>query len=296
MIIVQRKRQSVGGYAVPAGGDVLWYGLATALPSPWVIDTALSSLFVMGADTGEGSKEIPAGSFIHDHNNPAATSINPNHTHPITGAVGATGSGSTTFYGSGSNGTAPGGHGHGNGVGNSSSNGAHSHVLTKTDPATIYPPYRRLYWIKSTEEAALPVGGIVMWDKVIADLQEGFHICAGGTFDAIVTPDLRDEFIWTAGVDDDVNNTGGAETHVHGNTNSQNAGEHSHSMSVTTGAAGSNSNASGYAGVNVSAGGHRHGVSATTDNDPDHAHTVGNTSPASSLPPYLALYYVMRTI
>jgi len=292
MIIVQ-KRRNPGGYAVPSGGEVLWYGLAADLPSPWTIDAGLSGLFVMGADT---ATDVPAGSFTHDHTNPASTGEVENHTHPIRGVVNNTGSGSTVFYPSGDGGTAAPAHGHSDGNGSSSANGGHAHSLSKTKPATVYPPYRRLYWIVAGKEAVLPIGGIVMWDEAIALVADGFHICAGGTFDGIDTPDLRDAFVWAASEDGHVNATGGSETHDHENDPTDEAGGHSHAMNVNVGGTGSTANASGYVGTAISAGGHPHGLAATANGDPDHDHLIGNTEPGSSLPPYLALYYIMRTV
>lgn len=291
MIIVQRRRIKAGGYLVPAGGSALWYGIALTIPTGWAIVNATKDVFVMGADTG-GADDTPAGSAVHKHNNPAATEEDPPHTHPITSSVFPTGSGSTTFYPSGSGGTAPSGHGHGDGTGTSSSNGAHSHPVTATKDATVYPPYRRLYWIKTALGAILPVGGIVMWDDDIANAPEGFGICNGSGD----TPDLTDNFIYGASADGNVHGTGGSETHVHRNNSVGEAGAHPHSMNVFTGGAPSNANGSGYAGTVVSAGGHKHGLSATTDNDPDHDHTLGDTGVGSSLPPYLMLYFIMRTV
>lgn len=289
MQIIQGRRRKPGGYLVPAGGSILWYGVASNIPSGWEIVNAAKSVFVMGADTGEAS-DVVTDSDTHNHDNPAATSEKSAHTHPLTGTLGATGSGSTTFFGSGSNGTAPGGHGHGDGSGTSSANGAHSHLLSPTKDATVYPPYKRLYWIKTALGAVLPVGGIVMWDGAIASIPEVFSMCNG----AGSTPDLRDDFIYGASVDGDVNDAGGTETHSHENNAIGAGGGHTHSMNVTSGSAPSNSNGSGYAGANVSAGGHRHGLSATTDSDPDHNHTLGDTGFASSVPPYMMLYFIMR--
>lgn len=291
MLIIQRKRQSSGRYLVPAGGSAVWYGIADAIPAGWSIVNAAKNVFVMGADTGEAT-DISAGSSVHNHDNPAATSEVAAHAHPITGVVGATGSGSTTFFGSGSEGTAPGGHGHGNGTANSASSGAHSHPLFVTEDATVYPPYYRLYWIKTSAGAILPVGGIVMWDDDIANAPAEFSICDG----VGDTPDLTDNFIYGASSDGEVDATGGAETHSHENANVDDAGTHSHGLNVNTGNAPSNSNGSGYAGTTVSDGGHDHGMSATSNSDPNHDHELGDTGDGSSLPPYLMLYFIMRTV
>lgn len=289
MIVIQNtKRQS--GFKLPIGGEVIWYGLSTNIPVGWAVITETEDAFIMGADE-EGADDTPSGTFTHSHTNPENTSTAPAHTHPITGDIGNTGSGSVTFYGSGSNSTARAGHGHGDGSSTSSSSGAHSHTLSGTQETTTYPPYCRAYWITSSEGAVFPVGGIVMWDDEIAFIPEGFKICNG----ANGTPDLRNRFIYGASDDGHLGDTGGETSHTHENSNTGGAGVHTHTANVTSGGASSSSNGSGYAGVTVSAGGHTHGQSITTDSDPDHSHTVGNTLSSSSLPPYLMLYFIMRT-
>lgn len=47
----------------------------------------------------------------------------------------------------------------------------------------------------------IPVRGIIMWYGTETDLPAGWHLCDGGTYDEVVTPDLRNRFImggsWT---------------------------------------------------------------------------------------------------
>lgn len=293
MIIVQ-KRRTQGGFLMPGGGECLWYGLAAAVPADWEIVTFAYDCFVMGADTG-GASDTPTSSNTHFHSNPAATSEEDDHIHPIHSSVGNA-SGSTGFYGTANSYTAPAGHGHASIAGNSQSDGGHDHSLAVTQNATVYPPYRRLYWIKAIRSTVFPVGGILMWDDDIAEAPEGFYLCDGEAHDSLTTPDLRDDFIYSASADGHVGAAGGAETHVHGNSVTGAAGAHSHGMSVNVGGSASSKNASGYEGTQVASGGHGHGLSATSNADDNHNHTLGNTLAASSLPPYLMLYFVMRTV
>lgn len=291
MIIVQ-KRRTQGGFLVPSGGEILWYGLAAAIPSDWEIVTYAQDCFVIGADTG-GATDTVAGANSHYHNNPEETGAVEDHDHPITGSVNPA-TGSTGFYATANENSAPAGHDHPNRSGTSGSGGGHAHPMNSTKTATVYPPYHRLYWIRALKATAFPVGGIMMFDNMIANLPAGFFICDGQAHNSLTTPDLRDEFIFGAAKDADVGLTGGSETHVHENQDVEAAGGHAHGMSVNVGGAPSTKNASGYQGTTVASGGHGHNLTATSNADEDHPHTLGDTDPALSLPPHLLLYFVMR--
>jgi hypothetical protein len=290
-IIVQRKRSGTA-YTVPAGGEILWYGIASAVPSGFSIDSYCADVFVRGCAAGAASN-TPAGANSHTHTNPSATGSQASHTHAVGG--GGTGAASgdvevTSIYSITY--SAPDDHSHSIPSGTSSSAGGHSHTLSSAALADAYPPYARLYWIRATSDTAVPVGGIVMWDDAIADAPSGFALCngSGGTID------LRDKFVYGASADGDIGDTGGAETHVHGNASSGNAGTHSHTASLTSGAADSDKNVSGYSGgTTVADGGHTHSLSATTNADADHSHTLSDTGAGSSLPSYVKLYFIQRT-
>lgn len=289
-IIVQRKRSNPE-YRIPAGGEILWYGIASLVPTGFVIDSYCGNVFVRGAAAG-GASNTPASDNSHSHSNPASSGSAADHTHSVTGGTSGASSGSSEVYSSGSVNYAPTGHTHSIGSGTSGAGGAHSHSLSATAAADAYPPYKRLYWLKATMEVGLPVGGILMWDNPIGSKPSGCVLCNG----ANSTPDLRDQFIYGAASDGDVNAAGGAETHVHANPNTGSGGAHSHSFSVGTGSAPSSAGVSGYAaGTTVSAGGHTHSVSGSTSSEAAHSHPVGNSGAGTSLPPYLKLYFIMRT-
>lgn len=293
-MIVGQKRRSVGGYLVPASGEILWYGLAAAVPANWEIVTYAFDCFVVGADTGDAT-DTPAGSNEHFHSNPAATSEEPDHQHPIHGSLDPA-SGSTGFYGTANENSAPAGHEHPGKDGLSGAAGKHTHPVAATKTAEVYPPYTRLYWIRAIRATAFPVGGIMMWDDVIANAPGGFYLCDGNAHNSLTTPDLRDEFIYGAAEDGDVGQSGGSETHVHENEDVSAAGSHPHSLSLSIGDAPSAKNASGYSGgTTVAEGGHGHGQGATSVSDANHTHPLDDTDPASSLPLYLMLYFIMRT-
>lgn len=293
-MIVGQKRRTAGGYLVPAGGEILWYGLASVVPENWEIVTYAYDCFVVGADEG-GASDTPAGANEHFHTNPAASGEQPDHAHGIHGSLGAA-SGSTGFYGTSNEYSAPAGHYHADVDRNSGNGGVHAHPLSATRTTEVYPPYVRLYWIKAIRATALPIGGIMMWDDVIANAPGGFYICDGAAHNSLTTPDLRDDFIYGAAEDADVGLAGGAETHVHGNEYTGEAGGHAHGLSLSFGGSPSTKNASGYEGTTVSLGGHGHGASTTSELDANHSHPVDDTDPASSLPLFLKLYFIMRTV
>lgn len=289
MIVIQRKRQAAE-YRIPEGGEILWYGLAAAVPPSFVIDSFCSNVFIRGAAAGAASN-TPAGENSHTHTNPAATGTEANHTHAIGGGGTGLSTATSTVFSSGSLDYAP-AHSHDIPAGTSGAGGAHSHSLGGAAVADAYPPYKRLYWLKAIRETGLPVGGIIMWDNPIAGKPNGTILCdgAGGT------PDLRDNFIYGAAADADLSASGGAATHAHANAATGTAGAHSHTLHLDTAAAPSGGSISGYtAGEQVSAGGHTHGLNATSDADASHTHAVGNTAAGTSLPPYLKLYFIMRS-
>lgn len=291
-VIIIQKRRSGGVGDIPEGGEILWYGIAADVPADWAIDVATEDVFVKGCAAGNQS-DLKYGGATHLHTNPASVNTVAAHTHGITGTLNSA-VGSVEYFQSGSGGVASAGHGHGSGSGTSGSGGSHGHTMSAPASAEIYPPYHRLYWIVAQVETELPVGGIVMWDDTLANLAISFgdklKVCDGGNG----TIDLKDKFIYGAAEDVDIG-AGGNLTHVHTNSDTGSGGTHTHSQGVTSGGASSSARASGYAGTGVSVGGHTHGLSVTSDADANHTHTIGNTLPASTRPPYLKLFFAMRT-
>jgi hypothetical protein len=277
-------------YAVPQYGEILWYGVASAVPSGFAIDTFCANVFIQGCAAGAATN-TQAGANSHTHTNPSTTGSQAAHTHPIAdGGVGAA-AGSATVGSSTNTYSAPASHSHNLVSGTSGSGGGHSHTLSAAALADAYPPYAQLYWIRATSESSLPIGAILMWDNPIASAPTGCVICngSGGTID------LRDKFVYGAAGDTELGDTGGATTHVHTNADSGAAGTHTHTASLNSDGADSDKNISGFAGTDVSAGNHTHSVAVTTDGDADHSHTLSNSGSGSSLPPYVKLYFVQRT-
>lgn len=111
----------------------------------------------------------------------------------------------------------------------------------------------------------LPAGTIILWSGSIVSIPAGFIICdgTGGT------PDLRNSFVVGAGDTYAVDDTGGAATHNHTFT----ATPHNHTME---------------SGSSIAAGADFDNLSADATDD-------GTTANASSLPPFHALAYIMKT-
>jgi len=113
--------------------------------------------------------------------------------------------------------------------------------------------------------ASLAAGTIVLWSGSIASIPAGWTLCDG----TAGTPDLRDRFIVGAGTTYNPDATGGAANHNHAFTGDG----HIHSIP---------------GGVQISSG---FDLEAGTSSDP----ATGTTDNGSSLPPYYALAYIMKT-
>jgi hypothetical protein len=140
-----------------------------------------------------------------------------------------------------------------------------------------------------TEPTNVPVGGIIVWPKSQGEIPSGWAVCDGNNG----TPDLRGLFVFGASVDDDVNDSGGSETHSHQNPRTGTASGHSHAGSGAVGVPSGTVTvaASSYA---VASGGHTHNYSFTTGSAGEHSHGVGDTDTQSNLPPFIKLFYIMR--
>jgi len=108
-------------------------------------------------------------------------------------------------------------------------------------------------------------GLITIWSGAIANIPSGFVLCDGNNG----TPDLRNKFIPGAGDSYAVDAEGGAIAHQHNFTSDG----HVHTIPGGSGI----ESGIGFAGTTAS------------------AVDTGTTSNASSLPPYLALAYIMKT-
>lgn len=111
----------------------------------------------------------------------------------------------------------------------------------------------------------LPAGIILLWHGTIGNIPDGYILCNG----ANGTPNLTNKFIVGAGHIYAVDDTGGNANHNHTFTSNG----HNHTIP---------------AGDTIEAG---FGLSTTTATNTD----TGTTANGSSLPPYHALAYIMKT-
>lgn len=107
-------------------------------------------------------------------------------------------------------------------------------------------------------------GMILIWHGEVVDIPFGWHLCDG----TMGTPDLRDKFIPGAGGALNPGDVGGALTHTHTFTTDG----HSHFLIPA---------------ANISAG-------FAYDNEVTTVQDTGTTDPGSSLPPFIALCYIMK--
>lgn len=151
----------------------------------------------------------------------------------------------------------------------------------------------------------LPAGMIMLWSGSQASIPSGWALCDGSNG----TPDLRNRFVAGAGSTYAVGASGGATSSA---TDSQGAHTHtgttgSHVLTTaempshnhTTGTIHVQSGNSGFNDYLVQSTGAPGGSTANTGGDQGHTHTIssdgGHTHSVSTLPPYYALCYVMKT-
>jgi hypothetical protein len=140
----------------------------------------------------------------------------------------------------------------------------------------------------------VPIGVITMWSGAEGDIPTGWSLCDGGTVGTVVTPNLQDKFVIGAGNTYNPGDTGGSATHSHSVGSTGSGGSHTHSFSGTT--SGPSASTTAASGINAAASSsHTHTYSGSTGSAGSHTHSVGNTASASSLPPYYALCFIMRT-
>lgn len=283
MITLQRKRS---GLTIPLDGEILWNGIASAVPAGWALDTAMYDTFLMGCASGEATSTV-SGVTSHTHTNPSTTNAVANHTHGLSGST--TNSGATvTVRDDPRHDNVQKNHAH-TLSGTSGAGGGHSHTLSGTGSTTHLPSYRRLYWIKATKNIGVPIGGIIMWKGTAATIPKNFFVCNGSNG----TPDMRNRFVYGASADAQVSTAGGATTHTHTNSAPGSIGTHTHTLAPTV-SAGAYHQVIPVYNKYCAKHGHSHTVSTTSNSGGGHSHTLGSTGSANNLPVYLKLYYIMR--
>lgn len=133
----------------------------------------------------------------------------------------------------------------------------------------------------------IPSGSILMWSGSIASIPAGYVLCDGTNS----TPDLRNRFIVGAGSTYAVNATGGATSNTPtitvGSTTLSTAEMPAHTHTTVTSTGGAAGTGSGNPSPTSADTG-------STGGGGSHTHT-GSSSAVPTLPPYLALAYIMKT-
>lgn len=167
-------------------------------------------------------------------------------------------------------------------------------------------------FIAQLRDAAAPIGGIIMYSGLAADLTANWKICDG----TAGTPDLRDRFIICAGTSYALGTTGGskdaivvAHTHSVSGTTGVESAAHTHGVidpghAHTTVSGGANSGTGAYADAtprnNISTSLDGTGISLGTESA-NHTHdltataaSTGASGTDANLPPWYALAYIKR--
>jgi len=159
--------------------------------------------------------------------------------------------------------------------------------------------------IDSPNNGQTPIGGIIMYDGLIADIPSNWALCDGTNG----TVDLSDKFIYGTVNEASIGNTGGtatatmpAHTHTanHSHTaNSDTTGAHSHGTGRVYGNAGSANginwanNSDNYGELDTnSTGDHSHVI--TVDNENVTTSSAGTSGSEDNLPPYVKLAFIKR--
>lgn len=154
--------------------------------------------------------------------------------------------------------------------------------------------------------AVMPLGVIMIWSGTDGNVPTGWHICDGGTYGGLVSPDLRDRFVIGAGGDYAVNATGGPATYngTIAPTGTVTIGDHAlataelppHAHTYTEYYATASGGGYGYSSNNYWLGGQTaRSAGEQTDGDGAHGHAGSTASlTCDTVPLYHSLYYIMK--
>lgn len=135
----------------------------------------------------------------------------------------------------------------------------------------------------------IALGSIIMYCRALSTLSAKWHVCDGTSG----TPDLRSKFILGSGSTYYQNDRGGATQHDHDLGTTTTKGAHTHSSNFTSNY--SNGSTGTYAGGgSTNADSHTHSAILSSGSSGEHYHSQSGWANKSNLPPYVALYYIMR--
>lgn len=268
---------------------IMWFGSSASLPDGWELYTPAQDSYVQGCGVGN-IREVPIGSNEHGHKN-QDTGFEENHPHTasVGSQSGASATVSTGFSGGGS--SIANDHTQTSASATVTPAGRHRHGVLDTALADHRPPSRQLHWLRWASGNIIPLGAITAWNLPAANIPAGWAICNG----ASGTVNLTAQFVYGCVDNAQVGTAVGAETHFHTNSNTLPAGRHLHPVSGKLSGVSSTSNQGFPSGVySVAGGGHEHDFSSSTNEEPDHDHTVVNTLTAANAPTHVLLYYIQR--
>ena len=142
--------------------------------------------------------------------------------------------------------------------------------------------------------------------RELASIPSGWALCDGGEHEGVITPDLRDSFVYGASNGEDPGATGGAATHSHTYSDlpqhthtatSSTAGNHRHAYTYVSQWRQKDYDGGAYNYVPTAE------TTANTQYAGDHSHaitidTAGQASPvtddASTLPPFYKVAFIMK--
>lgn len=145
---------------------------------------------------------------------------------------------------------------------------------------------------------SFPVGTIILTDQTT--IPDKWHICDGGTYDGVTTPNLIGRFIRACNLDSQLKTTGGSDTHTHSpaaaSTNGGGSHNHSNLSGSSAGPSGTFPSTGGSGGINFADGGHTHGIAISFVSASSHTHTMpALTAAANHIPQHISLCPIMRT-
>ncbi|MFX1567006.1 MAG: hypothetical protein ACFFCV_01415 [Promethearchaeota archaeon] len=300
--------------SVPIGLIVMWAGSIEDLPTGWIICNGsdgtpdLRDKFIQGVSSGEDPGSS-GGSLTHNH---TYTDI-PIHSHSLSseGFSHTHDYDMSAFFGTF---VYPGGaqsfftdtyHTY-------DANVPHNHTMNEagitectTQNSNHLPPYYKLAFIMNTVITdALPMGSIVMWGNLMADIPSGWYQCNG----SYGTPNMVNRFPRGLATGEDPGITGGNETHrhiysevplhTHGILNDPMT--HSHDITYVTGLTGLVTDPGG---VPIYHAPSTARTLQTTTSSAPHNHTVNPTGDAicyteyaSNFPPFIELTYIQKSL
>jgi hypothetical protein len=131
---------------------------------------------------------------------------------------------------------------------------------------------------------SLPIGTVIIWDNP-ATIPSGWQIASESV----------GKFICGANDEDDLLDTGGAESHIHTQSDTGERGAHNHGGSMSCGGTGSVGTSVVYAGGTSGVGAHTHsGGSISISSAGAHSHTIGDTQSADNDPYHLEILFIER--